>query len=207
MSSVGPSPDDIVAAAEVLRAGGLVVFPTETVYGIGADARDDAAVRRVFEVKGRPAGRALTVHIGPGEDPAGWAAEVPSSARRLMETHWPGPLTVILPSRPDVSAVVRGGGPTVGLRMPDHPTFLALAQAFGGGIAATSANRHGSPSPVTAAEAEAQLGPVVDAVLDGGVCSIGVDSTVVDCTVDPPAVLRQGAIPLAVIQATLGLGL
>lgn len=185
---------EVARAVDVLRGGGLVALPTETVYGLGADASDDDAVRRVFAVKGRPADHPLIVHIADVERLDDWAADVPSTARRLAAAFWPGPLTLLLWRGPNVSDVVTGGRPTIAVRVPDHPLALAVLRAFGGGIAAPSANRFGKVSPTTAAHVRSDLGDDVDLVLDGGPCTVGVESTIVDLTGPRPVVLRVGAI-------------
>jgi len=195
---------DVAAAVAVLRAGGLVAFPTETVYGLGADAANPDAVRRVYRVKGRPAGHPLIVHVGSAAALPDWAADVPPAAEALAMACWPGPLTLLLRRRPDVDATVVGGRGTIGLRVPDHPLALELLHAFGGGVAAPSANRFGRVSPTTAAHVRADLGDDVDLVLDGGPCTVGVESTIVDVTVDPPAVLRPGGIPVEALEAIIG---
>ena len=190
-------------ALEVLRAGGLVAIPTETVYGLAADASNDAAVRRIFAAKGRPADHPLIVHVAHAEQLAHWASEVPPAAARLAATCWPGPLTLLVPKAAHVSAVVTGGRPSVGVRVPAHPLTTELLERFGGGLAAPSANRFGKVSPTTADHVRADLGDLVDLVLDGGPCPIGVESTIVDCTVDPPQVLRPGGIAVEDIDALL----
>ncbi len=181
-------------AVEVLRAGGLVAFPTETVYGLGADAANAAALRRLYEVKRRPADHPVIVHVGTVEELDDWGRVLSGDARRLVEACWPGPLTVVVDRAPDVLDEVTGGQATVAVRMPDHPIALALLRAFGRGVAAPSANRFGAVSPTTADHVIADLGGEVNAVVDGGPCRVGVESTVVDCTTDPPRVLRPGAI-------------
>jgi L-threonylcarbamoyladenylate synthase len=195
---------DVAGAVAVLRAGGLVAFPTETVYGLGADASADAAVRRVFEVKRRPAGHPLIVHMASAAGLDDWARDVPDSARALAAALWPGPLTLIVRKGAPVVLVVTGGRDTVGLRVPAHPLALALLEAFGGAIAAPSANRFGRVSPTTAAHVRADLGADVDVVLDGGPCSVGVESTIVDCTLDTPMVLRHGGVPAEDLERVLG---
>jgi L-threonylcarbamoyladenylate synthase len=198
------SPEDIERAVAVLRAGGLVAFPTETVYGLGADAANPAAVRRVFEVKGRPATHPLIVHLGSAAALDRWAVDVPPAARLLAEACWPGPLTVLLRRSPSVPDVVTGGRDTVGLRVPAHPLALALLERFGGGIAAPSANRFGRVSPTTAADVQADLGSDVDLVLDGGPCQVGVESTIVDLTGGEPEVLRPGGVSFERLEEVLG---
>lgn len=196
--------DRLERAVEVLRAGGLVAFPTETVYGLGADASNEVAVRRVFAVKGRPADHPLIVHLGDAARLDEWADHVPATARTLAGALWPGPLTLLVARSERVTDAVTGGRPTVGLRVPDHPLALALLRAFGGGVAAPSANRFGQVSPTTADHVRADLGDDVDVVLDGGPCPVGVESTIVDCTVDPPMVLRHGGVPAERLDALLG---
>ena len=191
MTQVGTS---IEQALTVLRAGGLVAIPTETVYGLAADASNEAAVRRIFGAKGRPADHPLIVHIADTSSLGEWAAEIPPAAAHLAATCWPGPLTLLVPRGPKVLDVVTGGRPTVGLRVPAHPLTTFLLQQFGGGLAAPSANRFGKVSPTTAAHVVADLGDSVDYVLDGGACPVGVESTIVDCSVTPPQVLRPGGI-------------
>ena len=188
----------------MLRAGGLVAFPTETVYGLGADASNPEAVRAVYRVKGRPADHPLIVHVASAAAVPRWAAAVPPAAAALAEACWPGPLTLLLPRRADVDATVAGGRDTIGLRVPAHPLALQLLEAFDGGIAAPSANHFGRVSPTTAAHVRADLGDEVDLILDGGPCTIGVESTIVDVTVEPPALLRPGGIPLEALEAIVG---
>lgn len=196
--------DEIARAVELLRAGRLVAFPTETVYGLGADASNPAAVARIFAAKGRPADHPLIVHLASAAELDRWALEVPPLARRLAAACWPGPLTIVLRKRPEVLGAVTGGLPTVGLRVPAHPLALALLRAFGGGVAAPSANRFGSVSPTTAAHVRESLGDAVDLVLDGGPCEIGVESTIVDCSGDEPALLRPGGLPRERLEAVAG---
>ena len=190
--------NDIDLAVERLRAGGVVAIPTETVYGLAADARNRAAVARVFELKGRPTDHPLIVHLRPGEDITDWASSVPPAAARLASTCWPGPLTMLLHRHPDVDDAVTGGRPTIGLRVPSHPIAQELLERFGSGLAAPSANRFGKVSPTTAQHVLDDLGafldPDRDLILDGGPSDVGVESTIVDLTVDPPQILRAGAI-------------
>jgi L-threonylcarbamoyladenylate synthase len=195
---------DIEKAATVLRAGGLVALPTETVYGLGANAENSAAVARIFQVKGRPPSHPLIVHIGGAEHLDDWAEDVPASARLLAERFWPGPLTLVLRRGPRASLEATGGLETVAVRVPDHPVALALLSALGGGIAAPSANRFGSVSPTTANHLRAELGDAVDFVLDGGACQIGVESTIVDATGDTLSVLRPGGVTREDLEAALG---
>lgn len=195
---------EMAHAVAVLGAGGLVAFPTETVYGLGADASNDDAVRRIFALKGRPSGHPLIVHIGDAARLDLWARDIPASARLLAAACWPGPLTLVLWRSSLVSDVVTGGRDTVGLRVPSHPVALELLGAFGGGVAAPSANRFGRVSPTTAAHVAADLGEEVDLVLDGGPCEVGVESTIVDLTGVVPMLLRQGGISVKTIEGVLG---
>lgn len=194
---------DLDRALEVLRAGGLVAIPTETVYGLAGDASNPDTVRRIFAVKGRPENHPVIVHIATAGNLGDWAATIPKSAAVLADACWPGPLTVLVPRAAGVLDVVTGGRPTVGVRVPAHPLTLELLGRFGGGLAAPSANRFGRVSPTTADHVRLDLGDDVDFVLDGGPCPIGVESTIVDCTVDPPQVLRPGAISAEEVAALL----
>jgi L-threonylcarbamoyladenylate synthase len=196
--------DQVARAVDVLRRGGLVAFPTETVYGLGADASNADAVRHLFAVKGRPADHPVIVHLADAAQLAEWAASVPPSARALAYVFWPGPLTVIVPRSARVPDAVTGGRDTVGLRVPGQPLAHALLTAFGGGIAAPSANRFGRVSPTTAADVRADLGDDVDVVLDGGPCRVGVESTIVDCTRDEPVIARLGGLTPDAIERVLG---
>jgi L-threonylcarbamoyladenylate synthase len=179
---VEPSAGEIERAVAALRSGGLIALPTETVYGLGADASNDDAVRRVFEVKGRPSDHPLIIHLADAAQLEQWAASVSPTAQLLADAFWPGPLTLLVERSSSVSPVVTGGRPTVGIRVPDHPVALELLRTFGGGVAAPSANRFGRVSPTTAAHVIADLGDDVDVVLDGGPCRVGVESTIVDLT-------------------------
>jgi len=198
------TPDAIAQAAGILRRGGLVAFPTETVYGLGADARNPEAVARVFRAKGRPADHPLIVHLADSGEIAQWAREVPAVAWQLAERFWPGPLTLILKRSPDVPAAVTGGQDTVGLRVPNHPVALALLRAFGGGIAAPSANRFGRVSPTSAAHVIAEFGDAVEWVIDGGSCRVGLESTILDLSGEQPRMLRPGAVTSEALAAILG---
>ncbi len=190
-------------ALDVLRHGGLVAIPTETVYGLAADAANEDAVRRIFAAKGRPADHPLIVHVASADELPRWAAEVPPAAALLADLCWPGPLTVLVPRAAHVLDVVTGGRPTIGVRVPAHPLTTELLVRFGGGLAAPSANLFGRVSPTTADHVRRDLGDAVDYVLDGGPCPVGVESTIVDCTVDPPQVLRPGGIPTEQIAVIL----
>ena len=216
-------PAAITTAAQRLAAGALVAMPTETVYGLAADAGNASAVQRIFQAKGRPSNHPLIVHIAPpaSMDAAGWraavapfASEPPGFALALMQAFWPGPLTLILPRRPEVAAVAAGGQDSVGLRCPSHPAALALlvaAQALGvAGVAAPSANRFGRISPTTAAHVAEEFADLDDEallILDGGACPVGIESTIVDCSRAAPVLLRPGMITPAQIEAACGLAL
>jgi L-threonylcarbamoyladenylate synthase len=204
IASVKAHTSDIENAAGVLRAGGLVALPTETVYGLGANAEDPAAVARIFQVKGRPPSHPLIVHIGGAEQLDDWVKDVPATARLLAEHFWPGPLTLVLRRGPRVPLEATGGLETVAVRVPDHPVALALLSAFGGGVTAPSANRFGSVSPTTADHVRAELGEAVDFVLDGGPCEVGVESTIVDATGEIPSILRPGGVTREDLEAVLG---
>jgi L-threonylcarbamoyladenylate synthase len=195
---------DIVRAAKVLANGGLVAFPTETVYGLGADASRDDAVAKIYAVKGRPRAHPLIVHLAPEADLDEWTSELPAVARRLAKALWPGPLTMIVKKSPRVSAAATGGGDTVGLRVPSHPMAIALLRTFGGGIAAPSANRFGAVSPTTADHVAKDLGTDVDYILDGGACDVGVESTIVDLSRGRPVLLRPGGTAREDIEAITG---
>jgi L-threonylcarbamoyladenylate synthase len=188
----------------LLRDGGLVAFPTETVYGLGADAGNDDAVRRLFAVKGRPADHPLIVHLPDTADLDHWATAPSEAARRLAAQCWPGPLTLLVQRPSHISTVVTGGRETVGLRVPAHPMALELLRAFGSGIAAPSANRFGRVSPTTADHVRADLGHDVDLIIDGGPCRVGVESTIVDSTGEHPTILRAGGVPTEVIEHIVG---
>ena len=201
-----PHPGDpaIQACASVLRDGGLVAFPTETVYGLGADALNPAAVRKIFEAKGRPADNPLIVHAKDERQAFELAASVPPSARRLAAMFWPGPLTLILPKSDHVPLETTAALDTVAVRVPAHEAALALVEAFGGPIAAPSANVSGRPSPTTAEHVLQDLDGRIDAVLDGGPAGVGLESTVLDLTVSPPCILRPGGVTKEDLERVLG---
>jgi L-threonylcarbamoyladenylate synthase len=201
---VGGDEGGVARAVEVLRGGGLVALPTETVYGLGADAEQPEAVARIFAAKGRPSRHPLIVHLGDADLLDAWADSVPTEARLLADAFWPGPLTLLLWRSEKVIDEVTGGRPTVGLRVPDHPVALAVLAAFGGGVAAPSANRFGRVSPTTAAHVVSELGPAVDLVVDGGPSIVGVESTIVDLTGERPVVLRPGGISVERLTDVLG---
>lgn len=199
---------DVDLAVARLRDGGVVAIPTETVYGLAAVADDADAVARVYELKGRPTSHPLIVHVADLDAAAGWADLDAAAARRLATACWPGPLTLLVPRGPRVLDAVTGGRATVGIRVPAHPLTTALLTALGGAVAAPSANRYGRVSPTSADHVLDDLGelldPARDLVLDGGPCPVGVESTIVDCTVDPPQVLRPGGIATEDVERLLG---
>lgn len=197
------TPESIQHAVDLLRQGQLVAFPTETVYGLGADASNPEAVAKIFAAKGRPADHPLIVHIAGADQINAWADEVPEAALRLAEAFWPGPLTIILNKKAEVPAAVTGGQNTVALRVPANPVALQLLQAFGGGIAAPSANRFGHISPTQASHVAEDLGDSVACILDGGPCSVGVESTIIDLSDEQPAILRPGRITRSQLKAVL----
>jgi L-threonylcarbamoyladenylate synthase len=231
----GSDSNSIVAGAVAIRAGRLLGLPTETVYGLAADADNDAAVAQIFTAKGRPADHPLIVHVADARAVTHYASDVPDFALQLMDAFWPGPLTLILPRRPDVADATAGGNPTIGLRCPSHPVAQALLQALmdgvinGGrspinpkpetaaekqlesdphylvwGLAAPSANQFGRVSPTTAAHVQGEFGDDL-LILDGGPCTVGIESTIIDCTRGAPVLLRPGAITPAQVQAVCGL--
>jgi L-threonylcarbamoyladenylate synthase len=195
---------EVQRAAEILKRGGLVAFPTETVYGLGADASSKEAVARLYAAKRRPADHPVIVHFASTRAAFEWAREIPQAARTLAERFWPGPLTMILKRAARAGDFVTGGQDTVGLRVPRHPVAQQLLQAFGGGIAAPSANRFGQVSPTTAAHVREDLGKDVDLVLDGGPSEVGIESTIVDLSGAQPVLLRPGQISAAALEEALG---
>src|SRR5262245_58594931 len=192
--TVAATAETLAQAAAHLRAGRLVAFPTETVYGLGADATNAEAVRRVFVAKGRPADHPVIVHVASVQAMASWARDIPAGARALADAFWPGPLTLIVPRAAHVHDIITGGQDSVGLRVPSHPIARALLDAFGGGIAAPSANRFGHVSPTTATHVSADLGDKPALILDGGASPVGIESTIVAFRGDVPLLLRPGAI-------------
>jgi len=202
----------IADAAANLLAGGLVAFPTETVYGLGADACNSEAVARIYSVKGRPADHPLIVHIASMDGLGEWADDVPGYAISLARDFWPGPMTLIMKRSELAGDFVTGGQDTVGVRVPDHPVALGLLEAFvragGKGVAAPSANRFGNVSPTIAQAVVDELSDYLtdaDQILDGGPCKVGVESTIIDCIGDVPRILRPGAVTIAMIQESTGL--
>ncbi|MDA1117524.1 MAG: L-threonylcarbamoyladenylate synthase [Proteobacteria bacterium] len=195
---------EVRRAAEILQRGGLVGFPTETVYGLGADASSAAAVARLYGAKRRPADHPVIVHFADADTAFEWARDVPPSAKKLVAHFWPGPLTLILRKSPKAGNFVTGGQDTIGLRVPAHPVAQELLRAFGGGIAAPSANRFGQLSPTTAAHVREDLGQDVDLVLDGGPSEVGIESTIVDLSGSEPVLLRPGRISAQALAEILG---
>jgi len=206
----GRDPAAIAAAAQALQRGALVGLPTETVYGLGADAANEAAVAKIFAAKGRPSDHPLIVHVVDASGVDHFARQVPDFAQQLMQAFWPGPLTLILPRRPEVGAAAAGGQDSIGLRCPAHPVahalLLAARAASVHGVAAPSANKFGRVSPTTAAHVQSEFGDDL-LVLDGGACAVGIESTIIDCTRGAPVLLRPGQISREQVQATCGLRL
>ncbi len=199
-----PTPGALQRAVEVLRRGGLLGLPTETVYGLAADAENELAVRRIFAVKGRPSTHPLIVHLGHSDAVKEWVAALPGEAQSLAAAFWPGPLTLVLPRSTRASDAVTGGQGTVAIRVPAHPVAQAVLRAFGGGLAAPSANRFGRVSPTRAEHVVADLGSEVDLVLDGGPASVGVESTIVDLSGPVPTLLRPGGVTREALEQVLG---
>ena len=203
----GDNAQAIAAAVRELAAGGLLGMPTETVYGLAADAQNEAAVGKIFVAKGRPASHPLIVHVASAEAVPRFARKVPEFARRLIDAFWPGPLTLILPRAPGVATAAAGGQDSIGLRCPSHPVALALleacAQAGIAGLAAPSANQFGRVSPTTAAHVQAEFGSDL-LVLDGGACQLGIESSIIDCTRGQPVLLRPGVLTLAQLESAAG---
>ena len=195
---------EVRKAAEILRAGGLVAFPTETVYGLGADAASENAVARLYSVKRRPADHPVIIHFASPGEAFSWAREIPRSAAELAERFWPGPLTLILRRSARAKDFVTGGQDTVGLRLPSHPVARALLNAFSNGVAAPSANRFGHVSPTTAAHVRGDLGGEIDAVLEGGASEVGIESTIVDLSGASPVLLRPGHVSKEELESVVG---
>ena len=194
----------IVYAARLLAAGGVIALPTETVYGLAADATNPSAISRVYAIKGRPVDHPLIVHVADPSQLSRYAIDIPAYATALVERFWPGPLTIVLKKSDAIPLCVTGGQPTVALRMIDHPIASAILRRLGRAVAAPSANRFGRVSPTTAAHVRADLGDDVDLIVDGGPSRVGVESTIVDLTGDVPAILRQGAIGPSAMAEVLG---
>jgi L-threonylcarbamoyladenylate synthase len=201
---VAATPAAIERAAALLREGGLVAFPTETVYGLGADAANSDAVRRIYAAKGRPASHPVIVHLHAIDQLDRWTRAVPIAAAKLAAAFWPGPLTLVLPRAPHIADIITGGQDTIGVRVPSHAVARALLAAFGDGIAAPSANRFGHVSPTTALHVAADLGERPALILDGGACDVGIESTIVAFRDDDPWLLRPGAIGVAELARVLG---
>jgi len=195
---------DVAPAAEILSAGGLVGVPTETVYGLAANALNAAAVGKIYEVKGRPEVKPVSLLIPDLQTAGRFCRDIPEAARALAAAFWPGPLTMILYRRDSVPDIVTAGGDTVGVRCPAHEKTLELLRLSGLPLAAPSANTSGCPSPKTAADVLSYFDGKIDCVIDGGECSVGVESTIVDMTCDPPRILRRGGLPGADIERVLG---
>ena len=199
-------------AAATLAAGNLVAFPTETVYGLGADACNGDAVERIYTVKGRPSDHPLIVHVSSMQRMGDWAEEIPEYAIKLARDYWPGPMTLVLKRSSLAQDFITGGQETVGVRVPDHVVALALLEAFenigGKGVAAPSANRFGQVSPTSAMAVAQELGDFLDSkdqIIDGGACTVGVESTIIDCTGESPRILRPGAVTTEMIEASAGI--
>jgi L-threonylcarbamoyladenylate synthase len=201
---VRASQTEIEQAVEALRAGELVVFPTETVYGLGANASNPAAVRKIFEVKGRPPDHPVIVHLDDPRYLHRWVSEVPAVAEQLAAKFWPGPLTLILPKADNVNDIVTGGQSSIGIRIPSHPMAQQLLNAFGGGIAAPSANRFGRLSPTKPEHVRDELGDAVQVILDGGDSPIGLESTIVSCLDNQARLLRPGFITRSQLEQVVG---
>ncbi len=201
---VRASQADIEAAVDALRDGELVAFPTETVYGLGANASNPAAVRKVFELKGRPPSHPVIVHIDERRYLKRWVREVGPAAEKLAEAFWPGPLTLVLPRAEGVHDVVTGGQDSIAVRIPSHPMARQLLDAFGGGIAAPSANRFGRLSATRAEHVQDEFGDAVKVILDGGECQVGLESTIVSCLGEVPRLLRPGAVTLGQLRKVAG---
>ena len=203
----GLNPASIAQAADLIAAGGLVGLPTETVYGLAADAANEAAVAKIFAAKGRPSEHPLIVHVSDAASASRFASQIPDFAQKLMDAFWPGPLTLILPRRPDIAAAAAGGQNSVGLRCPSHPVALALLKACSQrgihGLAAPSANQFGRVSPTTAAHVQGEFGDEL-LILNGGACSVGIESTIVDCSRGVPVLLRPGVLTATQIEFACG---
>ncbi len=195
---------EIETAVQAVRDGELVAVPTETVYGLGANAQNPAAVRKIFEAKGRPVSHPVIVHLDSPRFLHRWVREVPETATKLAERFWPGPLTMVMPRAPNVHDIVTGGQDTVAIRVPSHPMAQQLLTAFGGGIAAPSANRYGKLSPTRAEHVREELGDTVKVILDGGECQIGLESTIVSFEGQAVRLLRPGAVTAAQIRQVVG---
>lgn len=194
---------DIIKAVDILKQGGLVAMPTETVYGLAADALKETAVDKIFKIKERPYHHPLIVHIAHQDQLSAWARDIPEAAWELVQAFWPGPLTLILKKQPHVSDKITGGQETIGLRIPRHPVAQALLQTFGSGVAAPSANKFTHISPTTAEAVRQEFGDDIDIILDGGHCEVGLESTIVDLTHGSPVILRPGMITAKMLENVL----
>jgi L-threonylcarbamoyladenylate synthase len=194
----------IEEAAKLLKEGQLVAFPTETVYGLGADASNASAIKKLYEAKGRPSSHPVIVHLHHVEQISNWAIDIPESAAILARAFWPGPMTLVMKRTAKVLDAVTGGQDTVGLRIPSHPLALAVLKEFGGGLVAPSANKFGRLSPTSAADVRAEFGDELAMVLDGGSCQVGIESTIIDLTSGRPRILRPGMISVSMIYSVLG---
>lgn len=198
---------DLCHATETLQKGGIVAIPTETVYGLAADASNALAVDKIFAAKGRPTTKALSVLISQINDISNWAKDIPSYAYTLAETYWPGPMTLVLPKQDHVHDALTANTNSIGLRIPDNAMALQVLTQFGSGLAAPSANSSGQISPTTADHVRADLGDKVDLILDGGICSLGIESTIIDCTGPTPKILRNGFLNKQDIENTIGINI
>ena len=198
------TPEAVRQAADIITRGGLLGIPTETVYGLGANALNEEAVLHIFEAKGRPQDNPLIIHIPDASWLARYCEDVPDAAYRLAERFWPGPLTMILPRKKLVPLRTTGGLETVGVRCPDHPVTLAVIREADVPIAAPSGNTSGRPSPTCAGDMREDMDGKIDAIFDGGPCRVGVESTIIDLTCQPPRLLRPGGLPLEALQEVLG---
>jgi L-threonylcarbamoyladenylate synthase len=199
-----PEPDRIGEAVAILKSGGVIAFPTETLYGLGADARNETAIEKIFEIKGRDFKNPILVVIGDRGHLKALAADIPLQARKLMDRFWPGPLTIVFRAAPPVSPKLTAGSGKIGIRLTSHPVAMAIAERLGGPLTATSANLSGAPECSSAAEVLSQLEGKLDGVVDGGQTPGGKGSTIVDITVIPEKILREGVIAASLIQDTLG---
>jgi L-threonylcarbamoyladenylate synthase len=198
-----PEPHKIDEAVAILKNGGVIAFPTETFYGLGADARNDEAIEKIFGIKGRDFKNPILVVIGDRGQLDAFAADIPAEARKLMDRFWPGPLTIVFRAAPSVSPKLTAGGDKIGIRLTSHPIAMAISKRLGEPVTATSANLSGAPECSSAAEVLSQLQGRIDGVVDGGHTPGGKGSTIVDVTIYPPKVLREGMIPSSLIQDTL----
>lgn len=203
INSEHPEPDRIDEAVAVLKNGGVIAFPTETLYGLGADASNEAAIEKIFEIKGRDFKNPILVVIGDVTHLDAFAADIPEEAQKLMDRFWPGPLTIVFRAAPSVSPKLTAGSGKIGIRLTSHPVAMAIAERLGGPLTATSANLSGAPECSSAAEVLSQMEGKLDGVVDGGHTPGGKGSTIVDVTEYPPKVLREGMIPSSLIQDTL----